>query len=137
MADRESRSALRAGGRDIASWTVAFYGRPRNALERLVFAPGFRHCIAFAWIETDRWLEINPGLHRQGMRVLTGPQYIHRLTALYRIRAHVLKDVRPSGGERRAPRVATCAGALAHVLGVKGALRPYALYRALATAEQE
>jgi hypothetical protein len=123
-------NGLQAGGRDIAAWTVAFYGRPRNALEHLVFSPGFRHCIAFAWIEVDRWLEVDPGMHRQRMRILTGPQYTRRLKALHRIGAHVVK-VRPQGGSRRIPRVATCSGALAHVLGVSGALRPEGLYRAL------
>ena len=123
------------GGRDIVHWSIAFYGRPRGALERLVFKPGFRHCIAFAWLDTDRWLELDPGLFRMRMRILTGPQYTRKLTALKRLgSARVEIDV--NGGRRRLPRIATCAGALAHVLGVRGALRPEGLYRALLRHEQ-
>lgn len=118
------------GGRDIVAWTVAFYGRPRNCLEALVFKPGFRHCIAFAWLDTDRWLEVDPGLFRMRMRILTGPQYARRLAALERLRAARV-DIDVNGGKRLIPRIATCAGTLAHILGAEGALRPEGLYRAL------
>lgn len=119
-----------ATGRDIIAWRVAFYGHPRNWLERLVFKPGFRHCIAFAWIDTDRWLEIQPTFFRQEIKILTGPQYRRRLQALTRVNATIAAaEVR--GGGRHIPRVATCAGSLAHILGVRGALRPEGLYRAL------
>lgn len=126
-------SELRAAGRDIVSWTVAFYGCPRNALEHLVFSPGFRHCIAFAWVDTDRWLMVDPGLQRQRMQILTGPQYTRKLKALKRVGARLVK-CSPCGGARRTPRMATCSGTLAHILGVRGALRPEGLYRALVRA---
>jgi hypothetical protein len=120
-----------ATGRDIVHWHVAFYGRPRNVLEHLFFAPGFRHCIAFAWIDPDRWLEIDPGLFRQRMRILTEPQYVRRRQALDRIGGRII-TTSVAGGSRRIPRIATCAGSLAHLLGVRGALLPHGLYRALA-----
>lgn len=117
-------------GRDIIAWRVAFYGRPRNWLERLVFKPGFRHCIAHAWIDTDRWLEVHPSFFRQEIKILTGPQYRRRLQALTRVNA-TLAAAEVRGGGRYIPRVATCAGSLAHIIGVRGALRPEGLYRAL------
>lgn len=122
---------MAARGREIAHWTVAFYGCPRGLVEGLFFSPGYRHCIAFAWLDTDRWLELDPRLPRQEMRVLTGPQYSRRMRALERIGARVVKAT-PRGGSRHLPRIATCAGTIAHVLGVRGALRPEELYRALA-----
>lgn len=117
-------------GRDIVHWHVWFYGNPRCWWEKLLFKPGFRHCIAFAWIETDRWLVIDPSFDRQQMRILTGPQHEQFQRVLVRAGGSMLSfDVQ--GGSRLTPRVATCAGALAHVLGVRGALLPHGLYRAL------
>jgi len=114
-------------GRDIVAWRVAFYGNPRSLLERLVFKPGFRHCIAHAWIDTDRWLEIHPSFFRLEIKILTGPQYRRRLRALTRVGA-TIAAVEVQGGSKRTPRVATCAGALAHIIGVRSALRPEGLY---------
>lgn len=120
-----------ATGRDIAHFQVWFYGRPRGPWERIWFKPGFRHCIAFAWLETDRWLEIDPRLPRQRLRVLTGPQYVKRMTALTRLGA-LSVQAPPQAAVRSVPRVATCAGVIAHILGVRSALLPFGLYRALA-----
>jgi hypothetical protein len=127
--------ALTSRGREIAYWTIAFYGKPRNAWEHLWFDPGFRHCIAFAWIESDRWLELDPRLPRMEFRILTTPQYERRLKALERVGATFVK-ARGCAGYRSAPRIATCAGTIAHVLGIRGALLPQGLYRALARAER-
>lgn len=127
---------MRGRGRDIGYWQVAFYGQPRGALERLIFRPGFRHCIAFAWIETDRWLMIDPALSRQAMQILTGPQYVRAMAVLDRAHATVVK-AEAIGSSRRVPRIATCAGVIAHLLGVRGALLPHGLYRALATMKRE
>ena len=134
MAD--GRDIMRVDGppsraRELVFWVVAFYGRPRNWWEVLWFKPGFRHCIAFAWIDSDRWLEFNPKLPRCEVKVLTGPQYSRRLQALDRAGATTIKAM-CAGGKRHSPRIATCAGAIAHVLGVRGALLPHGLYRALA-----
>ncbi len=116
------------GGRHIVHWKIWFYGQPRSAWERLWFRPGFRHCIAFTWLDTDRWLELDPRLPRLGMRVLTGPQYARRMRALSRLGGHSVEaDV--LGGQRRVPRVATCAGVLAHVIGSRPVMLPHALYR--------
>lgn len=121
---------MRGVGRDIAHWQVAFYGRPRGFVENLVFDPGFRHCIAFAFLDADRWLEVRPTFMRLEFRILTGPQYSRRLVALTRAGAHIVPAV-PRGGSKRIPRIATCSGAIGHILGVGGALLPIGLYRAL------
>lgn len=118
-------------GRDIATWRVAFYGRPRNWFEAMFFKPGFRHCIAYAWIDSDRWLEVQPSFFRMEMKILTGPQYTRKLVALDRVKARIV-GYSVQGGRSSLPRVATCAGTIAHILGVRGALRPHSLYRALA-----
>lgn len=126
---------MAATGRDIVVWNIAFYGRARNVFERVLFKPGFRHCIAFAWIDTDRWLEVQPSFFRLRVRILTGPQYSRRLIALTRAKA-TITPASVRGGDLRVPRIATCAGALAHIIGVRGALLPHGLYRALGQTSQ-
>ena len=125
---------MAARGRDIVHWHVWFYGNPKGWWEKLLFKPGFRHCMAFAWIETDRWLGIDPAFDRQQMRILTGPQHEHMQRLLTRAKASMVTCT-VAGGARWAPRIATCAGSLAHVLGVRGALLPHGLYLALASHE--
>lgn len=114
--------------RDVHVWRVAFYGDPVG-WERLLIRPGFRHCSAIGWVDTGRWLEIDANLARIETRVLDHAAYVARLVELETRGARILSvDAGDGHGLRWSP---TCAGIIAGVVGVKGALRPYGLYRVL------
>lgn len=114
--------------RDVVAWKVAFYGDPKG-WERLLIRPGFRHCSAFGWAKAGFWIEIDANLSRIETRILTHEGYVERLVALNLKNARIIDvDVRQGEGLRWSP---TCAGVIAGLLGVKGALRPHGLFRDL------
>lgn len=117
-----------AAARELPIWRVAFYGDPKG-WERLVIRPGFRHCSALAWLGEGSWLELDANLSRIETRVLNHEAYVQRLVDL-ELRGAKIIDVEVAAGRglRWSP---TCAGVIGGVLGVKGALRPQALYRVL------
>jgi hypothetical protein len=119
---------MASAAKEIVVWKVAFYGRPKG-WERLIMRDGFRHCSALGWAASGAWLEIDANLFRIEVRLLSHDAYVARLVELELMGATVLQaEARRKSGLRWSP---TCAGVIAGLLGVKGALRPEGLYRGL------
>jgi hypothetical protein len=120
---------------EIAVWTVVFYGRPRR-LERLIMRRGFRHVSAFAWIGPERWIEVDPGGGRLSVRIFDYAGYVGRRVDLDAKGACEVKVKGVDNRHQGFPPM-TCTQVIAALLGVKGALRPQALHRALSAVATE
>lgn len=106
--------------RDLADW----------CLERILgrLRPGFRHVGAVARCEVG-WLVVDP--LSDVLRVHWTPA-LDAATAQRLAEASVVLMVEPRPPERYRPRgLLTCVSIVAHLLGVRGAITPYQLCRAL------
>lgn len=106
--------------RDLADW----------CLERVLaqLRPGFRHVGAVARCDIG-WLVLDP--LSDALRVRWTPA-LDRDTAIRLAEASVVLMVEPRPPARYRPRgLLTCVSVVAHLLGVRGVVTPWQLYRAL------
>lgn len=117
--------------RSLRDWSIAFYGDAKTPLGRLIFRPGFRHVTAFAWVSSGVWAQFDPRTDRFAVQTMCEKVYTQKRRAIERSGGVIVK-LNWGGGARGYP-WPTCAGLVAHLIGLKkGALRPYPLYRHLA-----
>jgi hypothetical protein len=108
-------------------WTLFWYGRSRG-LGRLIFKDGFRHVVAFSYAGGEKWLWVDPRSDRLGLEVLGLEDHARRLRALDGLRAARV-DIMGAGSRGLA--WPTCAGEVARIVGLPGALRPEGLWRSV------
>ncbi|MBP2290728.1 hypothetical protein [Azospirillum rugosum] len=116
----------------VREWLVFFADGERFAWWDIWTRPGFRHVLAAGYdVEAERWVIFDPRATGTTILLLHQDAAGGKLAELIEASAGRVLRFAPRSRRRCQPFVGGCVGAVASLLGIRGALSPSGLHRQL------